>query len=117
MPTVKGDPGRLELALLNLLRNALQASEQRLQVQLSQQRGQVRIDIDDDGPGLPEASREQLLEPFFTTKPPGEGTGLGLAIVNTIAEEHGGQLVLDSSPLGGCRASLLLPVDQGKNNT
>ena len=115
-PRVKGDPGRLELALLNLLRNALQASEQRLQVQLSQQQGQLRIDIDDDGPGLPEASREQLLEPFFTTKPPGEGTGLGLAIVNTIAEEHGGQLVLDSSPLGGCRASLLLPVDQGKNN-
>ncbi len=116
LPTVKGDPGRLELALLNLLRNALQASEQHLQVQLSQQQGQLRIDIDDDGPGLPEASREQLLEPFFTTKPPGEGTGLGLAIVNTIAEEHGGQLVLDSSPLGGCRASLLLPVDQGKNN-
>ena len=114
LPTVKGDPGRLELALLNLLRNALQASEQRLQVRLSQQHGQLRIDIDDDGPGLPEASHEQLLEPFFTTKPPGEGTGLGLAIVNTIAEEHGGQLVLDSSPLGGCRASLLLPIHQGK---
>jgi signal transduction histidine kinase len=79
---------------------------------VSQQQDYLRIDIEDDGPGLPEATHAQLLEPFFTTKPPGEGTGLGLAIVDTIAEEHDGELQLGSSDLGGCRATLLLPTNR-----
>ncbi|GGE31249.1 two-component sensor histidine kinase [Halopseudomonas oceani] len=112
LPNITVDPARLELALLNLLRNALQASRSCLRVTVSQQQDYLRIDIEDDGPGLPEATHAQLLEPFFTTKPPGEGTGLGLAIVDTIAEEHDGELQLGSSDLGGCRATLLLPTNR-----
>ena len=66
--------------------------------------------VDDDGPGLPDQPLEKLLEPFFTTKSPGEGTGLGLAIVQTVAQEHGASLQLTRSDLGGCRACLRLPL-------
>ncbi|GAA6130679.1 sensor histidine kinase [Halopseudomonas sabulinigri] len=109
-PALFGDPARLELALLNLLRNALQAARSRVEVSLSNNEQQLIIRISDDGPGLPDNDVTQLLEPFFTTKVPGEGTGLGLAIVQNIVEEHGGALLLANRPEGGCCASLLLPI-------
>lgn len=110
VPSICGDAGRLELALLNLIRNALQASASRVQLELSASDNQLRINVIDDGPGLPAVAPEQLLEPFFTTKSPGEGTGLGLAIVQTVAEEHRGQLMLRNSVAGGCEAVLVLPL-------
>jgi signal transduction histidine kinase len=68
------------------------------------------ISIEDDGPGVPEEAAERIFKPFYTTKPAGKGTGLGLPICKRIAEEHGGDLVLDRSPeLGGARFTLTLP--------
>ncbi|MEH6493167.1 sensor histidine kinase [Halopseudomonas sp.] len=110
LPALFGDPARLELALLNLLRNAMQAAHSRVEVNLTSNEQQLIIRISDDGPGLPDNDVNQLLEPFFTTKVPGEGTGLGLAIVQTVVEEHGGALLLNNQPQGGCCASLLLPI-------
>lgn len=110
VPNLYGDAGRLELALLNLVRNALQAASSRLYMTLTTDSGMLVICVDDDGDGLPEGPVEQLLEPFYTTKSPGEGTGLGLAIVQAVAEEHHGDLALGKSPLGGCRACLTLPI-------
>src|SRR5690606_38416530 len=81
LPAMKGEAGRLELALLNLLRNALQASRSTVITHISADTEHLHIRILDDGPGLPDAELATLLEPFFTTKSPGEGTGLGLAIV------------------------------------
>ena len=109
-PDICGDAGRLELALLNLIRNALQASVSEVIIECSTRQNQLRISVIDDGPGLPAVAPEQLLEPFFTTKSPGEGTGLGLAIVQTVAEEHGGRLTLRNREAGGCEATLLLPL-------
>lgn len=109
-PNICGDAGRLELALLNLIRNALQACVSKVTIELSTGADQLRISVIDDGPGLPAVAPEQLLEPFFTTKSPGEGTGLGLAIVQTVAEEHRGQLTLRNREAGGCEATLLLPL-------
>jgi signal transduction histidine kinase len=106
---VNGDAGRLELALLNLLRNALQASTGKVQVSLAEAAGELVIGIADDGEGLPDHSVERLLEPFFSTKSPGEGTGLGLAIVQAVCEEHGGTLDLVNRPEGGCQVTLRLP--------
>ena len=110
LPALFGDPARLELALLNLLRNALQAASSKVTVGLVYQDQHLLISVSDDGPGLPETNREKLMEPFYTTKPPGEGTGLGLAIVQTIVEEHDGELLLSNHPDGGCRASMRLPI-------
>ncbi len=65
------------------------------------------ISVSDNGPGIPEAIREKVLTPFFTTKE--EGTGLGLSIAVRIIEEHNGQLEIESNQSGGATVSLFLP--------
>jgi signal transduction histidine kinase len=72
-------------------------------------RGLVRLDIADSGPGIPEAIRLKIFEPFFTTKPPGEGTGLGLAVSREILQAHGGNLRLEDTPGGGATFILDIP--------
>src|SRR5690554_531269 len=111
LPTIRGDAGRLELALLNLVRNALQAAEHSIGIAVSSNAEQLSIIVTDDGAGLPtDFSLERLLEPFFTTKSPGQGTGLGLAIVRTVSEEHDGQLSFNNRAQGGCEVRLTLPI-------
>ncbi|MDX3775284.1 HAMP domain-containing sensor histidine kinase [Chromatiaceae bacterium AAb-1] len=106
------DGARLELALVNLLRNAVQAADSQLTVKLSQRHNEAIIDICDDGAGLPsQYSVSQLLSPFVSTKEQGQGTGLGLAIVQQIIQEHQGQLILKNRPQGGCHARIILKVN------
>jgi two-component system osmolarity sensor histidine kinase EnvZ len=95
----------------NLLHNARKHAA-RVSVTLTKQpRGQngiwADIAIDDDGPGIPAASREDAFKPFTTLS--GSGTGLGLAIARDIARAHGGDVFLEDSPLGGLRARLRVP--------
>jgi signal transduction histidine kinase len=70
--------------------------------------GLVTIEIGDDGPGIPDAIREQVWEPFFTTKDVGAGTGLGLAIARRVVLEHGGDITIESVP-GDTRVRVRLP--------
>ncbi|MBW4680898.1 MAG: GAF domain-containing protein [Microcoleus vaginatus WJT46-NPBG5] len=71
----------------------------------------IAIRIIDNGPGMPEKTRQQLFNPFFTTKPVGKGTGLGLAISHSIvAEKHGGQLTCNSSPGKGAEFVIQIPL-------
>nr|WP_137180045.1 ATP-binding protein [Roseomonas sp. AR75] len=70
--------------------------------------GWAQVTVDDDGPGIPEAQREEAFRPFATLS--AGGTGLGLAIARDIARAHGGDIVLEDSPLGGLRARVRLPV-------
>ncbi|WP_343521520.1 ATP-binding protein, partial [Sphingomonas sp.] len=105
--TLDADPDLLAQALLNLLRNAAQASVPPLgrgNVSLTIRRhngGGVLIDIEDDGPGVPAALRQDVFLPFFTTR--SEGTGVGLNLVRQIVVAHGWQITLDTSELGGAR--------------
>lgn len=117
LPPFYGDAGRLELALLNLLRNALQAATHRIEIHATNTDQMLSIVVIDDGIGLPGQPLDTLMEPFFTTKPPGEGTGLGLAIVQAVAEEHGGSLTLSNRAEGGCEARLELPLTQPDKET
>lgn len=72
----------------------------------------VKVEITDDGPGIPAGIRERIFEPFFTTKPVGEGTGLGLDIARRIVtRRHGGDMRVDSKP-GETRFSVPLPVGE-----
>jgi len=70
--------------------------------------GWAQVTVDDDGPGIPEPQREEAFRPFATLS--SGGTGLGLAIARDIARAHGGDIVLEESPLGGLRARVRLPV-------
>jgi two-component system, NtrC family, sensor kinase len=69
----------------------------------------VRVEVDDDGPGVAPAVRDRLFEPFVTTKEVGQGTGLGLAVCRGLVESAGGEIGLDASFAGGARFYLVLP--------
>ena len=107
---VRGDDVQLEQLLINLVRNAVDASMEthgRVEVGWQQNNGNVEVWIRDEGPGL--ASTANLFVPFFTTK--AEGSGIGLVLSRQIAEAHGGTLTLENRrQLRGCEARLRLPL-------
>jgi len=115
VPGVEGDFGQLQQVLLNLLQNAQQAIAQSGQGGLigvrtgSTGAGRARLEVWDDGPGIPGAIQARIFDPFFTTKPPGVGTGLGLAIVLGFVRQHGGRVNVFSPPRGGTRFEVELP--------
>jgi signal transduction histidine kinase/CheY-like chemotaxis protein len=115
VPNVVGDFGQLQQVLLNLLQNAQQAILQSGQGGLIGVRtaatgsGRARLEVWDDGPGVPGAIQARIFDPFFTTKPPGVGTGLGLAIVLGFVRQHGGTVHVLSPPKGGTRFLVELP--------
>ena len=106
---VNADAEMIKIALQNLLLNAVQAIRGRgvLRVACSVAQGVTHIEIVDSGGGIPDASRERIFTPFFTTK--AGGTGLGLATVKRIAESHGGRITLVSSSSAGTTMRLSLP--------
>lgn len=80
---------------------------------MEQTETEVRIVVEDSGPGISDEHLPHVFEPFFSTKEVGEGTGLGLAVSLGIIEEHGGDLRLHNQEGGGARAVLTLPTDRG----
>jgi signal transduction histidine kinase len=96
--TARADPDQVKRVVLNLLRNASQAGRE-VHVGAEWFNGEVRITVKDDGPGIPEALRERIFDPFVTDKE--QGAGLGLAIVRRVAEANGGRVELAPSGNGG----------------
>lgn len=107
---IKGDDVQLEQLLINLVRNAVDASMEtkgNVGVGWNQNNGQVELWVSDEGPGL--ANTANLFVPFFTTK--AKGSGIGLVLSRQIAEAHGGTLTLENrSGTRGCEALLRLPI-------
>jgi two-component system, NtrC family, nitrogen regulation sensor histidine kinase NtrY len=107
------DPHMLKRAIVNLVRNAAQAmtgagkKDGQVVVRLRTEGDYVTLDVMDDGPGIPEAMRQVVFDPYVTTKK--TGTGLGLAIVKKIIVEHGGTIIAETSPGGGARICIRLP--------
>jgi Na+/proline symporter/nitrogen-specific signal transduction histidine kinase len=117
-PLVLADRDRLIQVLINLLSNAVKfcpPGEGRVEVQPSVLDGQVRVDVRDNGPGIPEADHETIFEKFrqggdtLTAKP--RGTGLGLPISRRIVEHFGGRLWVESAPGQGATFSFVLPLE------
>lgn len=99
--------------LVNLISNAVRHGRH-VQVRAGRRADAVEILVDDDGPGIPAEQREAVFRPFFRIDPSRNvatgGVGLGLTIARDVVRGHGGDLVLDDSPLGGLRARVKLPV-------
>jgi signal transduction histidine kinase len=115
VPPVEAAPERLVQALLNLLVNARQALAGRsgnVWLETGSRDGWVEVHVRDDGPGVPEALRERVFDPFFTTRDPDQGMGLGLAIAFDILRDHAGTLEVRSAPGGGAWFVARLPASR-----
>jgi C4-dicarboxylate-specific signal transduction histidine kinase len=104
LPNISGDRVRLQQVLLNLMTNALDSMKETpsriLTVRSAMEAPDlITVSVSDSGPGIAEARRGLVFQPFFTTKK--EGLGLGLSICRSIIEEHGGQIWEDDNPGGG----------------
>ncbi|MBQ0805199.1 MULTISPECIES: ATP-binding protein [unclassified Sulfitobacter] len=115
---VMGDRMRVEQVLVNLLRNALDAtkSERNPQVEIILSAGETAtLTVRDNGPGIEDL--DALFEPFYTTKQPGDGVGLGLAISSGIVTELGGRLTARNGQNGGAVFEMQLPIMASSENT
>ena len=111
LPDVAADEAQLRQALINLVRNAREAMSnaptKHLAISVTPGLNQVSIGVADSGSGIAAADLGKIFDPFFSTKE--RGTGLGLALVQQIAVDHGGQVVVDSSPGKGTTFTLTRP--------
>ena len=88
------------------------AEKSKFVLRVSNETDMARVEIEDNGPGIHEATRKRIFEPFFTTKNAGSGTGLGLSVSYfIITENHGGTMNVESVPTGGTKFIIHLPID------
>jgi len=117
VPSIAGDPERLQQLFLNLFLNAADAMPDGgvLAVGLREAGdGEVQIHVADTGMGIPPEDLERIFAPFFTTKEAGEGNGLGLMVCKGIISDHGGSIDLASAPGEGTQFEILLPIPTGE---
>lgn len=103
-------PQRLTQVLLNLLLNAGAVEPKNVTVRACMTDGNVRIEVEDDGPGVPAELRDRIFDPFVTTKDVGAGTGLGLSVCRGIVEAAKGRIYADPSYEKGARFVVELPI-------
>ena len=114
IPKIQGYPGKLNQVFMNLLSNAFHAIQGSgdVWIRTRPNDGNVEIEIEDNGPGIPRENLKRIFEPFFTTKPVGQGTGLGLSISYGIIEQHRGKIHVASVPQKGSTFTVQLPILQ-----
>src|SRR5687767_14922444 len=111
LPRIEAFASELNQVWTNIIDNAIDAMNGKGEIKIKtyQEDNQVIVEITDNGPGIPEEIQSRILEPFFTTKAPGQGTGLGLHISHDIvANRHHGQLLVESRP-GETKFKVVLP--------
>ncbi len=117
LPKVRGNAENLKQCLINLVKNSMEAVNAggHVTMRLARSNGQVVIDVEDTGPGIPPELHDQVFSPFYTTKK--GGAGLGLAMTRKVIEEMGGKVLLSSQQGQGTRVTLMLPaalnIDEG----
>jgi len=118
LPGIFGEKTKIQQVLFNLFKNASQSMNSKtytddtpkLTIRLKKGPAQVHIEVDDNGTGMDPETCKRVFEPFFTTKGPEKGTGLGLSISYfIIADHHGGQMEVDSTPGKGTLFTVKLP--------
>jgi len=118
LPAVLADSHQIQQVLLNIINNARQAVEGhqrdgRIKINTEFCETNVRITIQDNGPGIPEENLRRIFDPFFTTKEVGKGTGLGLSLCYGIIKEHGGNISVTSRQGEGAAFVIELPIAKG----
>jgi signal transduction histidine kinase len=110
LPEIEADSEQLKEVLVNLIINACEAMEKHGHIEVRERRDRtsVFVEIEDNGPGVPEPLMEKIFQPFFTTKE--EGTGLGLSIATRIVAEHGGRLSAASAEGRGTTFTITFPL-------
>jgi signal transduction histidine kinase len=116
LPSIMGDADMLYQVFLNLLMNAMQAmpSGGLITIGFETLDGGLRLQISDQGEGIPEEIKEKIWDPFFTTKE--KGTGLGLGVVQKIVEAHQGRIRIANLESGGAQITVDLPLTQEDRN-
>jgi two-component system NtrC family sensor kinase len=112
LPPLVLDPTELQQVIVNLINNAVYATEQGGEIAVAATRdGQkVRITVRDNGCGIPREHMSRVFQPFFTTKPVGQGTGLGLSVCYGIVRNWGGTMDIDSQEGAGTEVRIFLPL-------
>jgi len=123
LPVIKGHNNRLQQVFFNLLNNARDAIQEKMEsepgmwgdilVRTYARDGRVYASFSDNGPGIEDTVRNKIFEPFFTTKQTGKGMGLGLAITYGIVRDYGGTITIDSRPGEGTTFVLSFPCAEG----
>ncbi|MFQ5686183.1 MAG: sensor histidine kinase [Candidatus Scalindua sp.] len=111
---IYGDFNQLKQVFLNMILNAIDATDDGGQIRISTGRSDddAQIKFEDSGCGIASENLDKVFEPFFSTKPPGKGTGLGISICYGIIEEHKGKILVSSDGVGkGATFTIILPVD------
>jgi two-component system, NtrC family, sensor kinase len=115
-PKIQCSPSQINQVFLNIISNAAQAMAERAEKGVITLRSMpegddmVRVEIQDNGSGIPKDVLPRIFDPFFTTKPIGKGTGMGLSISYKIIQQHGGMILVDSEQGAGTVFSILLPI-------
>jgi len=115
LPQAMVDPHQVQQVFLNIINNARQAIEAHqpkgsIRITTEKCGQNVRVQLQDDGPGIPEGNLSKVFDPFFTTKEVGKGTGLGLSLCYGIIKEHGGTVTVRSKPGQGATFVIELPL-------
>jgi len=115
LPPIMGDPHQLQQVFVNILGNARQALEPfrrdgQIVIRARVAEGMVRLEFQDNGPGIRPENLSRIFDPFFTTKPVGKGTGLGLSLSYGLIQEHGGKIRVESKPGDGATFIIELPI-------
>ncbi len=119
LPDIDCQPGKINQVFMNILTNAIQATElgtngqpPKIIIQTQDLDHEVMIQMTDNGPGMKDEVKQHIFEPFFSTKEVGKGTGLGLSIVHGIVKAHNGRIEVDSVVGSGSSFRIFLPKEQ-----
>ncbi|MCU0577086.1 MAG: ATP-binding protein, partial [Desulfobacterota bacterium] len=120
LPLCRADPQLIEQVILNLINNAAEAMrdmnrEKAIEVLTAYREDSIIVKVSDSGPGVPEALRQRIFDPFYTTKI--GSTGIGLSLSHRIVQDHGGTLNVSAGILAGAEFTIRIPVKERGRNT
>jgi signal transduction histidine kinase len=123
VPPMRVDREAMARSLLNLVNNALKYSQDRkfIGVNLYRDNGSVKLEVVDQGIGIPQQEQQKIFEKFYRVGDPlvhnTKGSGLGLSLVRHIVTAHGGEVAVDSAPGQGSKFTIVLPVNPVRNGS